>query len=113
MGLLTALDRVLRQAGIPMAGVSIQDDTNKATWRVDFLPGATDPQKQQAASIIANFDPLDPAVLAAELEAIALTDIDQNKVIQAVVMVMWKYLAAGKPTLPALGQEIRQKYKTL
>lgn len=62
MALSTDVDDVLRSAGIPILGVSCPSD-DKATWRVDFAPGATQAQKDQATSLIAAFSPLTPTQL--------------------------------------------------
>lgn len=41
----------------PISGVSIVDEADKTTWRIDFAAEATDAQKQSAAGVIAKFDP--------------------------------------------------------
>lgn len=46
----------LTAAGIPVSGISIGRKDDKATWRIDFAPEATDEQKAQAAQIVAAFD---------------------------------------------------------
>ncbi len=52
----SALDYALQSAGIPITGVSIGNANDKNTWRVDFTPEATTPQRDQADAIIADFD---------------------------------------------------------
>jgi len=41
----------------PCTGVSIGRWDNKTSWRVDFLPGATQAEKDAAQAVIDNFDP--------------------------------------------------------
>ena len=53
---MNALHTQLTAAGIPVHGISIGRKDDKATWRVDFAPEATDEQKAQAAQIVAAFD---------------------------------------------------------
>ena len=53
---MNALHTQLTAAGIPIHGISIGRKDDKATWRVDFAPEATDEQKAQAAQIVAAFD---------------------------------------------------------
>jgi len=53
---MNALHTQLTSAGIPVHGISIGRKDDKATWRVDFAPEATDEQKAQAAQIVAAFD---------------------------------------------------------
>jgi len=48
------VDGALRAAGIPIVGVSIGTDGDRATWSVQFDPAATGPQRTQAASILAS-----------------------------------------------------------
>ena len=50
-----ALDTALR-AVAPIIGVSIGHRDDKATWRVDFAPEVTQPERDAAASVIASFD---------------------------------------------------------
>ena len=56
---LTKLDTALK-AVCPCTGVSIGNLTDKTTWRVDFLPEATDAQKAAAQAVI---DAADPATI--------------------------------------------------
>jgi len=53
---MNALHTQLISAGIPVVGISIGRKDDKATWRIDFAPEATDEQKAQAAQIVAAFD---------------------------------------------------------
>jgi hypothetical protein len=49
-------------AACPTLGISIVDPKDKATWRIDFDPSATDPQRQAAQAALQAFDPSAPAV---------------------------------------------------
>jgi hypothetical protein len=53
------LDFALRQAGVPIHGVSMADPTNKSTWRVAFTNAATAAHRATAADVIATFNPAD------------------------------------------------------
>ena len=55
------LGEKLHAANIPIVGVS---DNGDGTFRIDFAPEATQPQRDAAAAIVAAFDPV--AELAAE-----------------------------------------------
>lgn len=48
------LDRALRNASIPIVGVSVPNPADRSTWRVEFDRSATDDQRRQAAGIIVN-----------------------------------------------------------
>jgi hypothetical protein len=53
MATITALvDQALRTAGIPFESVSFVQDGNRATWTIQFLSAATDPQKAEAQTIL-------------------------------------------------------------
>lgn len=41
----------------PIAGISIGTESDKATWKIDFHPEATDAQKAAAQAVVAAFDP--------------------------------------------------------
>lgn len=45
------------QSLAPIMGVSIGDPADKGTWRVDFLPEATQEQRDAATACLAAFDP--------------------------------------------------------
>lgn len=51
------LDQQLRLAGLPVIGVSLGSDGDKATWRVDLEKGATAAHKTQAQQIVTAFVP--------------------------------------------------------
>jgi len=55
MGVIIVLDTQIRDAGVPIDGVS---DRGDGTYRVDFRPEATPAQRSQAAAIAAAFDPV-------------------------------------------------------
>jgi hypothetical protein len=55
MTIAASLDAAIR-AVAPIVGVSVGRHEDKATWRVDFAPEATQSQRDAAASVIASFD---------------------------------------------------------
>lgn len=70
------LDRALRAAGHVIIGVSIGDPADKATWAVH------PPEAQDAAQpMIDAFNPDDPAILAAELTAMAFTESQRKDLV--------------------------------
>lgn len=54
------LDLMLR-AIAPIDGISIGNEADKRTWRIDFAPEATDAQKAAAKAFVASFDPSTPS----------------------------------------------------
>lgn len=50
------LDLSLRNAGIPIIGVSIGQPDDRTTWRVDFAAEATPEHRAAADALIATFD---------------------------------------------------------
>ena len=75
-----ALDRILRQAGLAIVGVSIGDVADKRTWRVQpiSLQSAAQPH-------IDAFDAKDPALETNELDAEVRFALDRQRLISAVV----------------------------
>ena len=74
------LDRVLRAAGLAIIGVSIGDETNRATWKVFPVTLQTAAQPHIYA-----FNPDDPAHEEAELDAAVKAAVDSERLISAVV----------------------------
>ena len=106
-------------ASVPIVGVSIGDPNDKATWKVQFAPGATKADQDTAAAIVAAFDPTAPATVSAgkDLDANA---IDTDFLIQAVGLALWEELqkcqVIGGQTLrtkPQLLARVKAIYRTL
>lgn len=104
MTLAARLDAAIRAAGVPIEGVTIGDEQNRATWRV--VPAS---KQAQAQPIIDAFVIPTPAQVKDEA---AIREIDA-KALKAVVMEIYPYLGAGKPTLAQLRQNILDRYKQL
>lgn len=81
------LDRTIKAAGVAIAGVSIGDPANKATWKVQ-------PSSLQAAAqpTIDAFNPDDPALVTAELDAAVKRSIDDERLSAAIVWVILKQM---------------------
>ena len=99
------LDRVLRAAGLAIAGVSIGDAANRSTWKVVpvTLQVAAQPH-------IDAFDPNDPTHEQAELDAAVRASVDGERLISAVVWTIIDTFAA--PATPAKYQAARTKIIT-
>lgn len=61
--IVSILDRKMREAGIPIDGVAEEN----GNYRVDFKPEATQEQHNQAAVIVAAFDPVEAATKETEI----------------------------------------------
>jgi hypothetical protein len=72
----------------PNLGVYVGDPANKATWKVNFAPAATNAQKTAAATAITNFDY--PGTLAAYNTALSgvSTDLTSVKALTLVKQLM-------------------------
>jgi hypothetical protein len=86
--LATALDAALRDAGIPIDGVSIGVLSDRSTWLVHFVPSATGPQRTLAAQIVSTFDPADPAVIAAQQSSDATATSRQKDILTTCALVV-------------------------
>ena len=81
------LDRALRNAGVPIVGVSIGDPSNKATWTV------TPPTLQaQAQPIIDAFNPNAPTHEQWELDTQVTAKLDNERLTAAVVWTVLKQM---------------------
>jgi len=82
---LAALDKQIRDAGVPIDGVS---RSPAGVVRIDFRPTATAPQQALAASLAAAFDftPRRPRMHTALMTDIAaLSSADRNTLLHAVL----------------------------
>ena len=68
MNVAQLLDATLRAQGIPIIGVRIGVEADRATWVVQYDPSATDAQKAFGETIRATFDANAPAVQSAQLD---------------------------------------------
>lgn len=103
--LATLLDQALRTAGIPIVGVSIGQNSDRATWVVQFAPEATAAHRTDAAALVASVDVAPAKQAAAQLEAQL-----QWKVLRAIVV----WLAQRFGITPQQAKdEIVAIYKTL
>ena len=96
------LDAAIKAAGVPIIGVSIVDPANRATWTVK-------PAELQSAAqpTIDAFDPDNPALLAAELDAQVTSLMDNERVFAALVWAILDTYSA--PATPAKFQAARAK----
>lgn len=74
------LDRALKAAGVAVVSVSIGVETDRRSWTVQpaSLQGA-------AQALIDSFNPDDPAVEQADLDTAIKVELDQGRLISAVV----------------------------
>jgi len=56
MSIAEVLDKLIKDSNIPIYGISIGNEDDKNTWRIDFTPATTPEQKNQAQIIVSNFD---------------------------------------------------------
>lgn len=71
----------------PIDGVAIVDPADKATWRIDFQPQATGPQRAAAQVALLTF--VDPSPPTASDRA--ARDASDNDAIRALVRVFAEY----------------------
>ena len=71
-------------ATCPIHGVSIGRRDDRATWRIDFAPEATDAQRVAAAAALAAFDPVAVKAAAdAQLERESKIDAEVRRMAEA------------------------------
>lgn len=83
------VDQALRVAGVPIIGVIIGVDGDRATWRILFDASATPAQQAQAAALLATI----AVDAAAQLDADAVAGIDA-KDLKAALLAIWEAIPA-------------------
>lgn len=73
MTLAAKLDQALRAAGLPIVGVSLGREEDRATWTVQFTEDADATQQKAAAQLVTDFDPAVEAVPVPSVEISTLT----------------------------------------
>lgn len=108
----TVLDRALKDAGVPIEGVSIGDETDRTTWTAHYQKGATDEQRKAGEALLASLDPHDATTttaIKADVSSARLND----ELLRAIVQGVHECLPAPVLTLPQLRQRILAIYRTL
>lgn len=106
------VERALRDAGIPIDGVSIGTPADRSTWKAFYQASATAQQRSQGDALLQSVSLTDPTILAeikADLSATLITDV-MKALTQAT------YEAIPAPTFATLGayrQRIMQLYQGL
>lgn len=106
------VDRALRQAGIPIAGVSIGSLTDRTTWTAQYLPSATDAQKAQGAQILATLDPQDAPTVTAVKSDVSTVRVS-DELLRAIVQGLHEAIPAPALTLAQLRARILAIYRGL
>ena len=102
------VEETLLSAGIPVVGVSCPSE-DKATWRVDFRPEATQAHRDQAAALIVAFTPPTPNTL---FDKYAEQRIGEKALI-ATATALWECIPAPTMTKVQLRARAKAIFKTL
>src|SRR5262245_44768334 len=95
---ILVVERALRDAGIPIDGVSIGDQNDRTTWRAFYQAVATAPQRAQGDALIASVDTQD-ATIVAEIKAdFALSEANQD-IAFALGQALWEAIPSPLTTL--------------
>ncbi len=94
---IMVVERALRDAGIPIDGVSIGDPLNRATWKALYGASATPAQRTQGDNLLTTVDPQDPTILA-EIKADVASSLDPD-VVFALGQALWEAIPAPVTTL--------------
>lgn len=105
---ILVIDRLFRDAGIPVDGVSVGHPTDRSTWRIEYADAATALQRAQGDALLLTLDPQDPTTVATIKTEAALLLVSQDVLIAVVQAV---YEAIPLPSLtPA---QVRQRAQTI
>lgn len=81
------LDRALRAAAIPIIGVSVGNEADRATWAIQYAPTATAQHRTDGEALRVSFDPLAPAVIDAETADRAAAAAAQKDLLATIALV--------------------------
>jgi hypothetical protein len=109
MGLADQLTRALERQGIPITGVSIGREGDRATWRIDYTPAATAQHRTDGDALRLTFDPLTDAAWVDEQADRA---VNESKAFRALARATFE-LKTNAWTLLQFSDRIKAIYKTL
>jgi hypothetical protein len=109
---IQTVERALRDAGIPIDGVSIGTLADRSTWRAFYQLAATDQQRAQGDALILSVDLADPTLLA-EVRADLSTMRMNDEAVRAIVQGLWESIPAPTMTLVQLRSRILTIYRGL
>jgi hypothetical protein len=84
------LDRALRGAGIPIDGVIVGDEGNRATWFVRYQISATVQHRASGDALVAAFDPTAQAAVDAETAARATAAAGSKDLLATIALITSK-----------------------
>jgi len=93
---ILVIERTLKDAGIPIDGVSVGDPATRATWRAFYQATATAAQRTQGDGLLLTLDPQDPTVVAAIKADLATGTTNRDELI-AITQAL--YAAIPNPLL--------------
>lgn len=102
------VDEALRDAGVPIAGVSIVDPFDRSTWQILYLNTATAADVVRGSAVLASVA-VDAVAMAA---SDAVREVD-TKTLRAVVQGLWEAIPNPKLTKAALRDRILEIRKLL
>jgi hypothetical protein len=103
--LAVILDRALRDAGIPIDGVSLGSVTDRSTWRAFYQDIATPAQRIQGDNLLATLQ-ADDVATNANLKADLATSLADMDLIKAVVQALFECIPAPAKTAAQLRARI-------
>jgi hypothetical protein len=103
-------DRALRRALVPITGVSIKHADDRTTWRIDYLPEATEAERAIGENLRQTYD-MDTDT--AGKDEVAQTRYDAEKLLQAVAVALWECIPAPTMTKAQLKARAIAIYRAL
>jgi hypothetical protein len=93
---ILVIERTLRDAGLPIDGVSVGSPLDRTTWKAFYQASATGAQKAQGDALLLTLDPQDPTVVA-EIKADFATGLTNHD--ELIAMTQAIYAAIPNPLL--------------
>lgn len=104
------VDRALRDAAIPIDGVSVGDPTDRSTWKAFYQASATAQQRAQGDALLLTIDPQDPAILAEIKQDFAIADATKDLIV-SLAQALWEAIPVPTVTLAQLRARVIALYR--
>lgn len=113
IGIAARVHAKLQQDGLPVVGVSIGSEADRATWRASYTAAVTAAQIAQGQTTLATMDVNDATLLDTIANTDATADYDTDKKIRAVAQALWECIPAPTMTKLQLRARVIAILKTL
>ena len=102
------LDAACKRQGLPIVGVSIGRVGDRQTWRINYLPEATEAEQAEGQRLIDAYDPTNDLEFAQEQRRAAARDAVDRQDMRALLRLLAQRLGVS---VSDLRQELRASHE--